>query len=120
MKLSSIGFNHANTLYIDCTCPDEINHNDPLEDMTSLFARRWGELFPLGGLGGFPFTGKTGWAASSSHCPNDGNIVMMFAPHVGIDANGVVGQFLRRGQDKASTACGAAIGAFNAVKNDDK
>jgi hypothetical protein len=32
-----------------------------------------------------PFVGKTGWGAFSSHCPEDGNIVILFAPHVGVD-----------------------------------
>jgi len=118
MKLSQLGFKAENTLFIDCSCPDEINHNDPLEDMTSLFSRRYGEVFPLGGLGGLPFTGKTGWAASSSHVPNDGNIVLLFAPHVGVDSLGKVGSINRFGQSCASTCCGAAIGAYKAVRDD--
>ena len=73
-------------------------------------------MFPLGGLAGFPFTGQTGWGAFSSHCPADGHIVILFAPHVGIDKDGNVGKINRPGQDFTSTACGAAIGAFNAVK----
>ena len=116
-KLSAMGFTGENTLFADSSCPDEINHDDPDEDVTALFARRWGEMFPLGGLAGFPFTGKTGWGAFSAHCPKDGNIVIMFAPHVGIDNEGVVGKADRDGQDHSSAACGAAIGAFNAVKN---
>jgi hypothetical protein len=84
----------------------------------SIFAKRWGETFPLGGLSGFPFTGKTGWGAFSSHCPNDGNIVILFAPHVGIDKMGTVGNINRNGQDHCSTACGAAIGAYKAVSTD--
>jgi hypothetical protein len=83
-----------------------------------MFANRWGEVFPLGGLAGMPFTGKTGWGAFSSHVPKDGNICVLFAPHVGIDSNGNVGKVLREGQDCSSAACGAAIGAFGAVKND--
>jgi hypothetical protein len=44
------------------------------------------------------FTGKTGWGAFSSHVPTpDGNIVVMFAPHVGIDRDGVVGRIHRDG-----------------------
>ena len=35
--LESRGFTKANTLYCDSSCPDEINHNDPLEDITSIF-----------------------------------------------------------------------------------
>ena len=76
-------------------------------------------MFPLAGLAGFPFTGKTGWHAFSSHCPEDGNIVILFAPHVGVDATGKVGSVLREGQSKSSSACGAAIGALGACKASD-
>ena len=93
--LKKYGFNDDNTLFADCSCPDEINHDDPEEDITSLFQKRWGEIFPLSGLGGLPFTGKTGWAAFSGHCVDDGNIILLFAPHVGIDRNGEVGKIYR-------------------------
>ena len=116
--LTGHGFSDENTLFADSTCPDEINHADPTEDVTALYQRRWGELFPLGGLAGFPFTGKTGWGAFSSHCPKDGHIVILFAPHVGIDQHGNIGSFFRDGQDCASRACGAAIGAYFAAKED--
>lgn len=116
--LDKRGFTDANTLYCDCSCPDEVNHDDPLEDVTTMFTNRWGEVFPLGGLAGLPFTGRTGWGAFAAHVPVDGNIVLLFAPHVGIDADGNIGKVTREGQECSSTACGAAIGAFNAVKDD--
>ena len=119
-RLQGLGFTAENTLFADCSCPDEINHDDPEEDITSLMHTRWGEMFPLGGLAGFPFTGKTGWGAFSSHCPVDGNIVVLFAPHVGVDCDGNVGKVTRDGQSHASSACGAAIGALGAVSTDPK
>tara|TARA_B110000285_G_C14829385_1_gene470177 strand:+ start:148 stop:426 length:279 start_codon:yes stop_codon:yes gene_type:complete len=60
-KLKELGFTEDNTLFADSSCPDEINHDDPEEDITSLFQKRWGEVFPLAGLAGLPFTGSTGW-----------------------------------------------------------
>ena len=117
-KLESLGFTDVNTLFADCSCPDEINHNDPGEDITSLFMHRWGEIFPLSGIGGLPFAGKTGWAAFSSHTPKDGNIMILFAPHVGVDCDGNVGKVHRQGIEATTTACGAAVGAYNAVKGD--
>jgi hypothetical protein len=75
-------------------------------------------MFPLGGLAGFPFTGKTGWGAFNSHIPKDGNVVIMIAPHVGIDSSGCIGKVHRHGQDLPSCACGAAIGALAALEND--
>lgn len=65
-----------------------------------------------------PFTGRTGWGAFSSHTPKNGNICVLFAPHVGIDKDGNVGKVSREGQDSSSSACGAAIGAYLAVEND--
>lgn len=90
-RLSKMGFNAENTLFGESSCPDEINHDNPNEDVSLLMAARWGEHFSLGGLAGIPFTGKTGWSAFSAHVPLDGNIVLMFAPHVGIDKDGNVG-----------------------------
>jgi len=70
-------------------------------------------VFPLAGLAGLPFTGKTGWGAFTSHVPTpDGNVVIMFAPHVGVDAHGHIGSIHREGIKKISHACGASIGAL--------
>jgi len=51
----------------------------------------------LSGLAGLPFVGKAGWGAFSHHVPDDGNIVVLFAPHVGIDSFGNVGKIRREG-----------------------
>ena len=59
--------------------------------------KRWGEIFPLAGLAGFPFTGRTGWGAFSAHVPKDGNILVLYAPHVGVDKDGKVGSINRDG-----------------------
>ena len=114
-QLKQLGFAPGNTLFGDSSCPDEINHNGA--DITFLFQNRWGQMFPLSGLGGLPFAGKTGWGAFSSHTPTDGNIVVLFAPHVGIDRDGNIGKVHRDGIENSTTACGAAVGAYNAVKN---
>lgn len=67
----------------------------------------------MSGLGGLPFCGKTGWGAFTSHVPTNGNIVILFAPHIGISKSGTIGMITRMGHECESTACGAAIGAFN-------
>lgn len=36
-ELDKLGFTNENTLFSDSTCPDEINHDDPDEDVTALF-----------------------------------------------------------------------------------
>ena len=40
---------------------------------------------------------QTGFGAFAAHVPTDGNIVLCFAPHVGIDSNGTIGKVLREG-----------------------
>ena len=83
-ELSKLGITQSNTVFAQSSCPDELNHDDYAEDITNLMQHRWGEVFPLGGLAGLPFTGKTGWGAFSHHVPVDGNIVVLYAPHVGL------------------------------------
>ena len=63
----------------------------------------------MSGLAGFPFTGKSGFSTFSSHCPKDGNIVILFAPRIGIDSIGTVGKIKRNGLDFATSSCGATI-----------
>ena len=71
----------------------------------------------MGGLGGLPFVGKTGFKAYSHHVPKDGNVFILFAPHIGVAEDGLIGKISRAGQDNLDVACGAAIGAYNACKN---
>lgn len=87
--------------------------------MTLLFFRRWGEIFPLSGLAGIPFVGKAGWNAFTTHVPDDGNIVVLFAPHVAIDNDGNVGDITRDGQSCKTPACGAAIKSLLALQEDE-
>lgn len=95
-------------------CPDEINSK--AQELVALMQAQWGEAFSLGGLGGLPFAGKSGFEAFLHHTPvKGGKVLICFAPHVGVDADGAVGSHLREGQVKNSTACGAAVGAFNAI-----
>ena len=93
------------------------------------------QVFHMGGLGGIPFTGKTGFAAFSHHVPDGkspqamymvvsscishlwfpsgGNLFILFAPHIGVSDTGELGKYSRRGQiDRDGTACGAACGAL--------
>ena len=47
--------------------------------------------------------------------PDQGKLLVLFAPHVGIDGQGRIGALQRAGQSAVSKACGAAIGAFKAI-----
>ena len=62
----------------------------------------------------FIFSTK-GFRAFLHHVPDNGKLLVMFAPHVGIDARGVVGALQRDGQTNVSNACGAAVGAYKAL-----
>lgn len=114
--LSKLGYSKANTVFTYSSCPDELNHDSYKEDVTKIMSQRWGESFPLGGLAGIPFTGKTGWGAFTHHVPDSGNIFAMYGPHVGVDNKGKVGSVHRPGMKEASKACGASIGAFKTLK----
>ena len=77
-------------------------------------------LFVIIGLAGLPFAGKSGFGAYLHHVPDDGKLLVIFAPHVGIDAEGQIGGLQRDGQIKVSSACGAAIGAYKALQSKKK
>ena len=66
---------------------------------------------------GFPFAGNTGFGAMSAHIPDDGNCLIVFAPHVGITQDGLVGKVEREGIALVDSCCGSAIAASNYVSN---
>lgn len=111
------GFTDENTILGTSVCPDEINNES--SDLPVLMQNLWGEVFPMGGISGAPFAGKTGFGAFSSHVAENGNIIVVFGPHVAISETGEVGMCLRKGQHNESTACGAVIGAYRACMNGD-
>ena len=108
--LEGRGHTDDNTLFAQSVCPDEINHEPG--DITNLFTEYCGEVFHLGGLGGIPFTGKTGFAAYSHHVPENGHCLILMAPHIGLDSALDLGKYDREGQSTSGAACGAAIGAL--------
>jgi hypothetical protein len=109
------GLDSWNTLFAHSVCPDEINHDDGV--ITDLLIEHFGEIFPFGGLAGIPFAGKTGFKAFASHVPENGHIFLLFAPHCAVAEDGDIGFYHRDGQAEETPACGAAIGAWNAVKD---
>ena len=112
--LTNRGFTPENTLFAHSVCSDEVNNRK--EQLIPLMVNRWKEGFFLGGLGGLPFAGKSGFGAYLHHVPDSGKLLILFAPHVGIDADGRVGVLQRDGQSSVSTACGAAVGAYRALQ----
>merc|ERR1740130_1476980 len=102
---SYFDFTPDNTLFGNSICPDEINNMKGC--LSLLMQDYYGELFPMGGISGAPFAGKTGFKAFSHHVPENGNIIILYGPHVAISESGVVGKHLREGQKDESAACGA-------------
>ena len=81
--LTARGFTPENTLFGHSVCADEVNNRK--EQLIPLMVNRWQEGFALGGLGGLPFAGKSGFGAYLHHVPDSGKLLVLFAPHVGID-----------------------------------
>ena len=108
------GFTPQNTLFAHSICSDEVNNRS--EQLVPLMSQRWGEAFTLGGLAGLPFAGKSGFSAYFHHVPENGKLLVMFAPHVGIGPLGRIGALQRDGQDSISSACGAAVGAYKELQ----
>merc|ERR1711871_63945 len=111
--LRDLGFIQSTTVYGQSISSDEINHSGA--SITKAMQSVWGKVYHMGGFSGMPFTGKAGFNAFSTHAPEDGNLIVMFAPHVGISPNGVIGKVFRNGQASSTTACGAAMAAYDAL-----
>merc|ERR1740129_2239920 len=117
-SMKQYGIRKNNVVYGMAICPDEINGNRG--HVTTILTRYYGRNFFVGGLGGAPYVGKTGFMAFSHHVPDDGNVVIVFGPHIGFSPEGEPGKFLRKGQDKLSTSCGAVIAAYGQCTSSDK
>jgi hypothetical protein len=76
---------------------------------------RWGRPFALGGLGGLPSLGRTGWQACLSHVPDiggRGHLLVVGMPHIGLDPDLRPGRTLRPNQAEATPTCGALTALF--------
>jgi len=47
--------------------------------------------------------------------PDNGNVLIVFGPHIGFSPDGEPGKFLRTGQAALSTSCGAVIAAYSQI-----
>lgn len=110
-SLGARGYTAANTLFANATCRDELNRG-PLSGI----AADWGESFELSGLGGFPSAGLTGFRAYAGHVPDEGHLLVLYGPHVGISASGAIGEVTRHGQDRPSSACGALVAFLEKIE----
>ena len=108
--LSKLGFSGQNTLLATSLCCDELSR--PLEQD---FGKVYGNHFSMGGLAGFPFGGVTSFGAMAAHIPDEGNCLVVFAPHVGVSSTGEVGTVEREGRVNGGSCCGSACAACNYV-----
>lgn len=113
VALADHGFNRGNTLCANVICRDEINQRN----MAS-FAGAWGPNFELAGLAGFPSGGLTAFSAYKSHVPDDGYLLIVFGPHMGVSSRGELGRLERPGMDGASTSCGSVLGFLGKLAED--
>ena len=98
----------------DSVCCDDVN--------TIQYPPRAYEMlgpFKMGGLDGYPFAGLTGMGAFAHHVPEDGAVLVFYAPHIGITKEGTIGEIHRIGQSKNSACCGAARGSLNKLLNNE-
>jgi hypothetical protein len=89
-------------------CSDDVNSMQFPDPTKSLLGP-----FNLGGLDGYPFTGLTGMGAFAHHVPDEGAVLIFYAPHIGVSADGKLGEIKRVGQSHNSSCCGAAKGALD-------
>jgi len=110
------GLKRSNTIYGQSICSDEINGDKG--HLSTLLTSYYGRTFPMGGIGGAPYVGTTGFMAFSHHVPDNGHVLIVFGPHVGFSPAGEPGKFLRTGQADLSTSCGAVIAAYSQCTSD--
>lgn len=102
-----LGLKPNQLMHADSMCCDDVNAIQyPPRAMEMLGP------FHLGGLNGFPFAGITGMNAFAHHVPEDGAVIIFYAPHIGITKDGTIGEIHRIGQSSNSACCGAAKGAL--------
>ena len=81
-KFDPEGFTPEAVLHGQSLCPDEINHEK--YGLASRMTEHWGEVFPMGGIGGAPYVGKTGFGAFSHHVSlklNTATAEQVMSPH---------------------------------------
>lgn len=101
-----LGLKPHQLMHADSMCCDDVN--------AIQYPPRAYEMlgpFHLGGLDGFPFAGITGMNAFAHHVPEDGAVLVFYAPHIGVTKDGTIGEIHRFGQSKNSGCCGAASAA---------
>lgn len=104
-RLAPLGFTGESTLAAVSICRDELTQH-----LIAAVTDRWGPTFALGGLGGVPSLGRTGWGACLAHVPDTVDrpkLLVIGATHIGLGPDGTPGHNLRRNQAEPTATCGA-------------
>lgn len=117
VELLALANQHLNLLphqimLADSICCDDVNTIEYPQEAYDMLGP-----FKMGGLNGFPFAGVTGMGAFAGHVPDEGAVLVFYAPHIGINKTGTLGEISRIGQTKKSGCCGAARAALNKLLN---
>lgn len=105
------GFEKETTLLTTSFCCDEV-----CRDLEDELRDAYGQNFSIGGIAGFSFGGNTAFGAMAHHIPTDGQVVIVYGPHVGIDYDGIVGKVNRRGHKGSGSCCNSAKASLAYVK----
>lgn len=109
MALGPLGLDRKNSIFGTSICPDAKNcRRGSLPD---LMQEHWGKSFPLGGVGGMPLVGRTGFEAFRG-LPH-GNIVLLFGPHIAISEEGELRWHLPSGYSEHASSCAALLAAYD-------
>ncbi|PVD52992.1 hypothetical protein DC498_06390 [Terrimonas sp.] len=107
-----LGLKPNQLMHADSMCCDDVNAIQYPPRALNMLGP-----FHMGGLNGFPFAGITGMNAFAHHVPEDGAVIVFYAPHIGITKDGTIGEISRIGQSNNSACCGAAKGALGKLVN---
>jgi hypothetical protein len=106
------GIDISSVLMATSLCSDDVNIPS-----TSFFSVLFGP-FIMGGLGGLPFSGKTGMMAFAHHIPDNGSALFFYGPHIGVTLDGKLGKMYRPRQEKPGNSCGALMLALDRFRAD--
>ncbi len=108
-----LGLKPRQLMHADSMCCDDVNAIQYPPRALEMLGP-----FHMGGLNGYPFAGITGMNAFAHHVPEDGAVLIFYAPHIGISKEGIIGEISRIGQSANSACCGAAKGALGKLAAD--